>query len=179
MVWGVLHELGGEGMRRGQTALEFLMTFGWVILAGLVVSVLLVTWLYDLGEEPEFKITREECIDRPTFNLMTTNCSSAQYDGKWIIVCEKEPFYYKEICERVEILDEQIIILNSGESISTEELQDWSKAVEWLNIKCECKNYCRKRAGQTQCILDVEASIRGNYKCQEWQCADYTVEVVR
>ena len=49
--------------------------------------------------------------------------------------------------------------------------------ISWLDENCECSDYCRERYGQIQCPANEERRIEGNYKCSQYNCGNYIVEV--
>ncbi len=145
---------------KSQATMEFLMTYGWAILAAIIViGVFAYFGVFSPGkyvvEEPHFKFTKEECRNEYNVEILVKCIEMNRKDIGFCYDLVRE-----EICEQVEVYE----IEECGGSYLCKEkpgcclkyyVDNNELTTEWLDEKCE-KN-CEG--------------------CGRYKCGDYIVEV--
>ena len=187
--------------KKGQSAMEFLMTYGLAILAA-IVAIAILAWFWEdsLTKNDYFTIYKEECRNETVKINPHTEFIIKKVGYGDLIFNFEEPTeieslsYKKEVCEKVEVNEIRVynqkqichIYYNDRGSycdISEKQLdkiilkQDLTK--EWLEENCECSKrlYCRMGICYSSKVYDLNEEEENMIKCFKYKCGDYYVEV--
>lgn len=123
--------------KKGQAAMEFLMTYGWAILTGLIaIGVLAYFGVFSPIQE-EFVIYKTECgyediFIRSSERIIFNNSEEIKIEGELIREGDFYIIYYKakrEVCKEKEF--DEIKIGKSLQGVYTTKKEDLS--IDWLN----------------------------------------------
>lgn len=186
---------------RGQTALDFLMTYGCAILSAMIVIGALGLYFY-YQPQHQFKITIEECTKEVEFNFLFNmerlneknitfedfEYATYLYMDDVEVDCSREGiedcFVYGVLqeCEEVEITGiKRLHKSSNGKNFGCNYYQDWCELVPkesdkvLFADKCLCIKPYYSRCVNDDCWREYSDD---GASCEEYQCGNYKVEVL-
>lgn len=169
-------------MKKGQAALEFLMTYGWAILSAIIVIGTLGSYFY--FQQPQFKTVREECSNqtsdyscREMYNYIDNmrqpyndrGCDVLHQYGVMdkSIECTLLHEIWQNYSKKIDDCFDNPPISEMCNKVVLE--NKYGLSVEWLDKNCELEE-------------DYNTNVRVDRYNDHWnkvyKCEDYSVEVL-
>lgn len=162
--------------KNGQQTMEFLMTYGWVILASVIVIGTIGSYFY-FGVQPTFEVYSEQCSNTTSSystDCTWINCSETETDfSDYCKKCNSTIRSFVESCSdvKIDLIENPCIEKSDGDC--------WGDfiSIDWLIDNCLCEGYsndCDPSSTEQGCYLNMPFEY-----CNLYECKAYSVEVFK